>query len=284
MRSRPSSSSRSVPSSRTSAPMSWGQTGSGQRTSWSSADSRSTATTSGRPGQGAVHLAGGPGTCGPPARGRRAPAAAPGAGQRRPMDDGRSAMTSVATAVDGILARHPAVGLAVGIVRDGHPDAFWTRGFADLDARTPVTEDTVFRIGSLTKTFTAVAVLQLAEQGRVDLDAPAEAYLRSFRLVPDDPRWSPPTIRQLLTHTSGVGEVRRPADRLRPVFGEMVRPGRRVPSLAEYYRRGLRIRAAPGTRWRYTGHGFAVLGRIVEDLTGEPLARYLRERVFAPLG
>jgi CubicO group peptidase (beta-lactamase class C family) len=200
------------------------------------------------------------------------------------MHDERSATTWVAAAVDGILARHPAVGLAVGIVRDGHPDAFWTRGLAGIESRTPVTEDTVFRIGSLTKTFTAVAVLQLVEQGRIDLDAPAATYLRSFRLVPAEPGWPPPTVRQLLTHTSGVGEVREPADLLRPVFGEMVRPGRRVPSLAEYYRRGLPLRAAPGTRWRYTGHGFAVLGRIVEDLTGEPLGRALRERVFAPLG
>ncbi len=57
-----------------------------------------------------------------------------------------------------------------------------------------------------------------------------------------------------------------------------------MPSLAEYYRPGLRIGAEPGTRFRYTDHGFVTLGQLVEDVTGQPFDRYLRERVFAPLG
>ena len=79
---------------------------------------------------------------------------------------------------------HPAVGLAVGVVRDGRLAFFRGHGFADIASGVPVTEDTVFRIGSITKTFTAIAVLQLHEQGDIDLDAPAGDYLRAYALAP----------------------------------------------------------------------------------------------------
>jgi CubicO group peptidase (beta-lactamase class C family) len=81
---------------------------------------------------------------------------------------------------------------------------------ADIASGTPVTEDTVFRIGSITKTFTAIAVLQLWEQGLVDLDAPADDYPRAFRLVRAKESFRPATVRHLPTHTAGIGEVRHP--------------------------------------------------------------------------
>jgi CubicO group peptidase (beta-lactamase class C family) len=197
---------------------------------------------------------------------------------------GNVAQPGVDERVAGVLNRHPAVGLAVGVVRADGPATFSTHGLADVASGSPVTEDTAFRVGSITKTFTAIAAVQLAERGLVDLDAPVADHLRTVRLVPDDPRWRPVTLRHLLTHTAGIGEVRRPGDLLRPVFGELVRPGHPVPPLAGYYRRGLRVRAEPGTRWRYTGHGFAVVGQVVEDVTGIPLDTYLRRHVFGPLG
>jgi CubicO group peptidase (beta-lactamase class C family) len=82
-----------------------------------------------------------------------------------------------------ILNRHAAVGLAVGVVRNGSLEFFGAHGVADLASNTPVTEDTVFRVASITKTFTAVAVMQLRDQGRIDLDAPASDYLRAYRLI-----------------------------------------------------------------------------------------------------
>jgi len=85
--------------------------------------------------------------------------------------------------IEGILNRHPAVGLAVGIVRNGSLDFFHGQGFADIASSTPITEDTVFRIGSVTKPFTAIAVMQLHERGLIDLDAPANGYLPAYRLI-----------------------------------------------------------------------------------------------------
>ena len=187
--------------------------------------------------------------------------------------------------VDRIRSRWPAVGLAVGLVRGGSLDSFVGRGVADVTSGTPVTEDTVFRIASITKTFTAVAVMQLCEQGLVHLDAPANSYLRAFQLVPARASWRPATVRQLLTHTAGVPEWVHPTRMIHSGwFGESYPLGRALPTLADYYRGGLRLAAEPGTVCTYTDHGFATLGQIVEDVSGQPLHRYLREHVFDPLG
>ncbi len=180
--------------------------------------------------------------------------------------------------------RHPTVGLAVGAVRDGRLTAFHGHGVADIGSRTPITEDTIFRIASITKTFTAIAVMQLWERGLVDLDAPADAYLRAYSLVPDDPGFPPATIRHLLTHTAGLPEVARPWGALLPDFGESVPAGRAVPSLGAYYGGRLRVGAAAGSRFVYGNHSPATLGQIVEDVTGSPLPTYFRNHIFTPLG
>ena len=183
-----------------------------------------------------------------------------------------------------VLDRWPSAGVAVAVVRDGSPVWFFGHGDADVGSKEPITEDTVFRIGSITKTFTAIAVMQLREQGLVDLDAPASDYLRTFRLIPANPSFRP-TVRQLLTHTGGVGYWRRLSDLLRPGVGSADRAARSgAQPLADYYRRGLPVEIEPGAKWVYSNHGFAALGQIVEDVTGQPLDRYMRELIFEPLG
>jgi CubicO group peptidase (beta-lactamase class C family) len=189
------------------------------------------------------------------------------------------------TRVAEMLDHWPSAGLAAGVVRDGSLDWFLAHGVADVQSRERIAEDTVFRIGSLTKTFTAIAVMQLWEQGLVDLDAPANDYLCSLRLIPAKASFRPATVRHLLTHTAGVGYWRRLSDLLRPGVGSGDRAGRSgAPPLADYYRKGLPVEVEPGTKWVYSNHGFAALGQIVEDVSGQPLDHYLRERVFEPLG
>ncbi len=191
----------------------------------------------------------------------------------------------IAGNVDGILNRWPAVGLAVGAVRDGALEFFSGHGVANIEAATPVTEDTVFRIGSITKTFTAVAVMQLEERGLIELDAPANDYLRAFQLVPAKASWRPATVRHLLTHTAGVPEWLHPSRMINSGWvAETFSLDARLPTLAEYYQGGLRLAAEPGTIWTYSDHGFATLGQIVEDLSGQSLHRYFRECIFEPLG
>ena len=186
--------------------------------------------------------------------------------------------------IGGFLNRWPAVGLAVGVVRNGSLEFFYGHGVADIPSNTPITEDTVFRIGSVTKTFTAMAVMQLWEQGLIDLDGPANDYLRAYKLIPAKTTHRPATVRHLLTHTSGIPEVVYPSRILAPVFGEMVKLGQPVPSLADHYRGGIHLAAEPGTRYTYSDDGFATLGQIVEDVSGTPFDRYLRGHIFGPLG
>ncbi|HSE09547.1 MAG TPA: serine hydrolase domain-containing protein [Nocardioidaceae bacterium] len=186
--------------------------------------------------------------------------------------------------VEELLNRRPAVGFALGVVRGGSSVFSHVHGVADIASRRPVTEDTVFRVASITKTFTAIAVMQLVERGLLDLDAPLDGYLRSFRVDSPDPAWRPATVRHLLTHTAGIGEEVPRSGVLRRDFGESVVAGRPIPTLAEHYRGALRLDAEPGTRFRYTDHGLATAGQVVEDVSGEPFEHYLREHVFLPLG
>jgi CubicO group peptidase (beta-lactamase class C family) len=193
--------------------------------------------------------------------------------------------------VHEILNRRPAVGLVVGVVRDGDFQ-FCGHGLANIAANAPVTEDTVFRVGSITKLFTAIAVMQLKERGLVDLDAPANDYLHAYQLVPAKARFGPVMLRHLLTHTAGIPDMRNVNDLLHASFTVSGgRPpilsvdfGEQLPSLAEYYRGGLQAVVEPGSAFAYSNHGYATLGQIVEDVSGLPLERYFRERIFEPLG
>jgi CubicO group peptidase (beta-lactamase class C family) len=186
--------------------------------------------------------------------------------------------------VNRYLLAWPSAGLAVGLVREGRLDWFLGHGVADASVADPVTPDTVFRIASVTKTFTAIAIMQLWEQGLVDLDAPAADLLTGFRLVPNKSELAPVTIRHLLTHTSGIGYWRRLSDLFHPGVGSGDLARGPVRPLSRYYRAGLPVEVEPGTKWVYSNHGFAVLGQIVEDVTGQPIDSYLRRNVFAPLG
>lgn len=198
---------------------------------------------------------------------------------------GPTAEREMTARVNEILNRHPMVGLAVGVIRDGSLEYFHGHGLADIASKTPVTEDTVFRIASITKTITAVAVMQLWEQGMIDLDAPANDYLRAYKLIPTRASFRPATVRHLLTHTAGIPQVLHLSDWLFPERREGFKIGE-APTLAEYYRSrgGLRLVVEPGTTFAYGDHTFGTLGQLVEDVSGEPLDRYFRKHIFEPLG
>ena len=183
-----------------------------------------------------------------------------------------------------VLNRHPVVGFALGVVRDGRLSFFGAHGPADIESASPINEDTVFRIASITKTMTAIAVMQLHEAGLLDLDAPANDYLRAFRLIPASANGKSATLRHLLTHTAGIPEVLRATDLLRPDWGDSVELDAPLPTLAEVFGHGIRLHGEPGTTFTYSNHGFATLQQVVEDVSGRPFDRYLRERIFEPLG
>jgi CubicO group peptidase (beta-lactamase class C family) len=162
-------------------------------------------------------------------------------------------------------------GMAVAIVRGGeavHAAGYGTDGRGD-----PVTPRTPFRIGSLTKSFTAAAVLQLVDAGRVALDTPVQAYLPAFATAdPDSSRRI--TVRHLLDQTSGLADSGIPS--LNDARQDLAQ---RVASL-----RVARPVSEPGREFHYTDANYQVLAQLVEVVSGEPWAEYLAERVFGPLG
>ena len=167
-------------------------------------------------------------------------------------------------------------GISAAVVHGGEVVAVAAAG--DAGGGRPVDTGTPFLLASITKTFTAIAVMQQVEQGRLELDAPVTRYLRSVDLRPKDPSFPPVTARHLLTHTAGVGELRSWRDLFRPTIGLSGAPD------ADYYADGLTTEVAPGQKWSYANHGFGVLGKLVEDLSGEPLQHHVRDHIFEPLG
>ena len=157
-------------------------------------------------------------------------------------------------------------GLTVGFSKD---DYTWVKGFgyADLENRTPAHAESAYRLASVTKSMTGEAVVQLAERGRVDLDAEIQTY------VPDYPvqQW-PVTVRHLLTHT-GAGQTGS------GLGTEQVTTKEIVARISKYP-----IRYEPGTRFDYQTSGYNLLGAAIENASGQTFDAYLRENLFAPAG
>lgn len=172
--------------------------------------------------------------------------------------------------IDGFAAREMqragTPGLALALVDRAGVITVRTYGYADLERRIPVSRSTRFEIGSISKSFTAIALLQLAEAGRFDPKVPVVRYLPWFT---PRTRWQPVTGHDILTHTSGL-----PADR------------DDVPSsLAQaYMARERTLGSAPGRHWAYSNIGYQVMGALLERLDGKPYARSITERVLEPLG
>ncbi|MEJ2548780.1 MAG: serine hydrolase, partial [Gemmatimonadota bacterium] len=148
-------------------------------------------------------------------------------------------------------------------------------GWANIEWEIPNTPDTKHRIGSVTKQFTSALVLQLMEEGEIELDAPIDTYLPGY----PEPQGSEVTVHHLLNHTSGI-----PSYTGLPEFGdEMMRDPYTPDELIDVVA-GLPLEFEPGTRWAYNNSGYFILGRIIENVTGEEYDDVLRERLLEPLG
>lgn len=185
----------------------------------------------------------------------------------------------VTTVLEEIMARWGIPGLGVGIVDDG--DIVYARGFGvqSLETGAPVTPDSFFCIASVTKCFVATAIMQLVEQGRLGLDKPLVQYLPDFRL--DDERCQQITLRQILSHTSGLPDMDEAEyDELvaHPEYDEGA-PERYVRALA-----GRKMIAAPGEHFAYSNIAYNVLGYLLAKISGQPFEDYLREHILCPAG
>lgn len=177
--------------------------------------------------------------------------------------------------LDAAFAKGKFVGIGAGIVRDGRLVYYRPLGEADVEREVEITPSTTFRIGSVSKTFTATGVMQLLEKGKLGLDDKVNDRLKSYRIEGVDSETLPVTIRHLLTHTGGI-QGRGESD-----IG--VPRGNSTPSLNEFYSSGLKAKE-PGKAWAYSNDGYSTLGQVVEDVSGMPFEVYMIENVFDPLG
>ena len=163
-------------------------------------------------------------------------------------------------------------GLALVVLKDGRILKEQSYGLADLDSKLPVTTNTVFRIGSLSKQFVATAIMMLVEEGKLGLDDPVSKYLDG---TPS--RWKRITIRHLLTHTSGIPDFNNENIRVDDGPGDFDQ--RVLNTLARR-----RLHFAPGEEYRYSNSNYHLLGMIIQEITGKPYGDFMRERIFEPLG
>lgn len=181
------------------------------------------------------------------------------------------------TFLDGLLAtemeENHIAGAAVSVVKDGKLFFAKGYGYADLEKRIPVNpEQTIFRIGSVGKTFTWTAVMQLVEQGKLDLDADVNTYL-DFRIPATYPQ--PITLKHLITHTSGF------EDRL---FGSGVTDARDLTPVRDWLISFMSARVHPPGDAGYANYNAVLAGYIVARVSGQPYDQYIQDHILDPLG
>jgi CubicO group peptidase (beta-lactamase class C family) len=164
-------------------------------------------------------------------------------------------------------------GAAVIVVKDGQAVFRKGYGMANLELGVPIEPDMIFRIGSVTKQFTAVAVLMLAEQGKLSLSD------EITRFLPDYPTQGHKiTVEHLLTHTSGVKSYTE-----LPEFGQQMRKDLSLKELIDSFK-DKPMDFAPGEGWHYSNSGFVLLGAIIEKASGQTYVDFVEKNIFAPLG
>lgn len=182
------------------------------------------------------------------------------------------------TFLDGVMAAHMKsyhiAGATLSVVKDG--EIFFAKGYgyADLENKKPVTPDkTLFRPGSVSKLFTWTAVMQLVEQGKLDLNADINIYLKDFKIPDTFPE--PATLTHLLTHTPGFEDRSS---------GMGARSPEDLVPLGEYLANNKPARVLPpGKLTAYSNYGTALAGYIVEVVSGMPFEEYVEEKIYAPL-
>lgn len=167
-------------------------------------------------------------------------------------------------------------GAVFGIIIDDRLVWVKSAGVSDVKSRAAVTPDTVFRIASMTKSFTAMAILKLRDEGKLSLDDPVSKYVPALADLPYPTRDSPAlTIHHLLTHSEGFPEDNPWGDRQLAQSDEAIKT---------FMRLGIPFSNAPGVAFEYSNFGFAILGQVVARASGKAYQDYMRDQILLPLG
>lgn len=188
----------------------------------------------------------------------------------------RQALPEIERLFDAWVERQRFPGAVLGVLIDGEPVLVRSAGVRDLATGAPASPRTVFRIASMTKSFTALAILKLRDEGRLSLDDDVARHVPELAALPYPTADAPVlTIRHLLTHAEGFPEDNPWGDR------QLAQPD---SVMTRWLREGIPFSTVPGLNYEYSNFGFSILGRIVQNVAGEPYAAYLQRAVLAPLG
>ena len=171
------------------------------------------------------------------------------------------------------LREHPAPGISIGVQQGGEVVFAGGFGYADLENEVPATADTVYRIGSVTKQFTAAAAMLLVEEGKLDLSSDLREYLPDY-----DTQGFEVTVERLLNHTSGIKGYTE-----MPEFWERSRLDLGHEAMLELFSEPP-FEFEPGDRYQYNNSGYYLLGVLIERLSGMRYTEFLEARLFGPLG
>lgn len=174
--------------------------------------------------------------------------------------------------VQATMRKPEAVGISVAVARGETIVYERAHGFADLEFTVAADPESFFRIGSITKQYTAAALLKLAERGKLSIDDPLSRFL------PDYPRGDELTLRHLLTHTGGVPNYTD----LGPKWETLVARELAHEELVALWR-DLPLDFEPGTKWNYSNSGYYLLGMVIEKASGQEYGAFLRDAFFDPL-
>ncbi|MCC8431281.1 beta-lactamase family protein [Reyranella aquatilis] len=188
----------------------------------------------------------------------------------------RTVLAGIDAACTAFAGQEHVPGLAAGIVQQGRLVHATALGLADREAGRPVATGTAFRIASMTKNMTALAILSLRDRGQLQLDAPLAQYVPQFAAVKPATRDSAPvTVRHLITHTAGFVTDDPWGDRVL---------GMSPAELDEVIATGHLFARPPGLAFEYSNLGYALLGRVLTNVSGEPYQAYMRRTFLEPLG
>lgn len=188
--------------------------------------------------------------------------------------------------VQGLMTRWRLPGASIAVVREGKLVHARGYGLANVADRVEAKAQTQFRIASVSKPLTAVAILRLLERGAIELDRPVFGYLEEWKPFLGDPRMEAITIRHLLQHRGGWDSDKN-GDPCFPEYSDLLALGASFPPSREEllaYVLQQPLEFAPGSREAYSNFGYVLLGRVIERVTGLPYEEAVRELVFAPFG
>jgi len=201
-------------------------------------------------------------------------------------------MKSYDQVIADFMRKYTIPGGAVAVMRDGK--LIYARGFgyADVENKTPVQPDALFRIASVSKTLTSAAIMKLVEEGKLKLDdrvAPLIANLTPAPGATVDLRWEQITIRHLLNHTGGWDRTKPnggfdPIDRPAIAAAAVNAPAPASSETLIRYMKGMPLDFDPGEKFAYSNFGYIILGRVIERVSGMPYKEYVRARVLEPVG